>query len=112
MPRVTANWSAAGGGRERSVGPAEATDAMIAARQKVAAACRAVGADMSGLLVDVCAFLKGLEDVERERRWPPRSAKVVLVLALGRLADHYGYEREARGPDRARGILTWIAEGG
>lgn len=108
LPRVTSNWSAAGtGGGVRS--PSAATDAMIAARQRIDAASRAVGADMIGLLVDVCGFLKGLEQVERERRWPARSAKVVLLIALGRLAEHYGYDREARGPSSSRGILAWSA---
>lgn len=108
LPRVTSNWSLAGaGGGPRS--PSEATDAMIAARQRVDAASRAVGSDMIGLLVDVCGFLKGLEQVEQERRWPARSAKVVLTLALGRLAEHYGYRREARGPEQSRGIVAWSA---
>jgi hypothetical protein len=108
LPRVTSNWSEAGAGRGGR-GPAEASDAALAARQRVALAARAVGGELAGLLIDVCGFLKGLEDVERERRWPARSAKVALVLALGRLAEHYGYEREARGPDRSAGIRAWSA---
>jgi hypothetical protein len=33
----------------------------------------------------------------------------VLQLALDRLARHYGYAAQARGPRRAR-VRTWLAE--
>lgn len=107
MPRTTSNWSApiARRGRTGEAG-ASFTDSMVAARQRINHAMIAVGPEFSGLLLDICCFLKRLEDVEKERGWPPRSAKVVLQLALDRLARHYGFEREARGKSRAP-IRVW-----
>jgi len=69
---------------------------------------QACGPEFSGLLMDVCCFLRGLEEVERERGWPNRSAKIVLQLGLDRLARHYGLTREATGPARAH-VRTWLA---
>ncbi len=110
LPRVTASWSAAVGSRGQGGDPAHVPDMTLAARQRVDQALAAAGPEFAGLLVDVCGFLKGLELIETERRWPRRSAKVVLVLALARLRRHYGIESEARGPERARGLRHWGAE--
>ena len=84
------------------------TETVIAARQRVRHALDAAGPEFTGLLLDVCCFLKGLEDVERERRWPPRSGKVVLQLGLDRLARHYGYAAQAHGAAHAA-VRTWLA---
>jgi Domain of unknown function (DUF6456) len=111
MPRTTSNLTnpIASDGRSGGERAAVFTDTMIAARQRVHHALDAVGPEFGGLLIDVCCFLKSLTDVERERAWPARSGKVVLKLALNRLARHYGYAAQVRGPRRAP-MRTWLAD--
>ena len=110
MPRTTSNWHSplARRGRDgQSAG--HMTDRALDAKRRTRDALDNVGPEFAGLLLDVCCFLKRLEDVERERRWPRRSAKVVLQLALERLARHYGYLNELRGKADAP-LRTWLAE--
>jgi len=108
MPRVTSNWSASVADGRRGASSATFTETVIAARQRVRHALDAVGPEFSGLLVDICCFLKGLADVESERSWPPRSAKVVLQLGLDRLARHYGLSAAAHGRAKSK-VRTWLA---
>lgn len=111
MPRLGANWEAtvSSGRRADGGGVVELTDAALAARFRVEKAIGAVGPELSGVLIDVCCFLKGLELVETEHGWPVRSAKVMLKAALAALARHYnpgaGSGRKPAHP------LHWGAEG-
>ncbi len=108
MPRLGANWEASVAARRRSGagGGVELTDSALAARRRVDRALAAVGPELSGLLVDVCCFLKGLETVERERAWPMRSAKILLKTGLSMLARHYQPQKAPKGR-----TLHWGADG-
>ena len=107
-PNVTSSWDpSASRGRRGQSTDATFADAVVAAREQVNSALEAVGPEFADVLLDLCCFLKGLEDIERERRWPQRSAKIVLQLGLDRLARHYGLSGEACGRARAP-IRTWL----
>lgn len=112
-PRLTSDWSGTGGRGRRRAGAASGlsvSDATLAAKERVDRALTAVGPEFAGLLLDVCCFLKGMEQVESERGWPARAAKVVLGLGLDRLARHYGLAASIRGRERARS-RAWLAPG-
>lgn len=108
MPRITSNWNmgmpaSKGAGRN---GAGDLTDCAVAARQRVNNALSAVGPELSGVMTDVCCFLKGLETVERERQWPARSAKLLLKMALGSLHRHY-YPSAHALRDAAHMVFHW-----
>jgi hypothetical protein len=85
---------------------AELKDSVMAARLRVASAVEAMGPELAGVALDVCCFEKGLETVERERRWPARSAKLMLKTALLQLHRHYH-----PAPQPERRAHAWGAEG-
>jgi hypothetical protein len=69
---------------------ARLTDAALAARQRLHAAMDDVGPELSGILFDICCMASGLEQAELRLELPRRAGKAVLLLALTRLARHYG----------------------
>jgi hypothetical protein len=107
LPSVTANWSGIGNAGSRGDTGQHISDMVIGARQRVGAALDAAGSDCAGVLIDVCGFLKGLGEIEFERQWPRRSAKVVLSIALSALAKHYGLAEKATGPTGGNGLRHW-----
>lgn len=78
----------------------EVSDMAIDARRQVSDIYALLPRDCAGAVVDVCGFLKGLHQVESERGWPRRSAKIVLRIGLEQLAQHYGIGEMAIGPNR------------
>tara|TARA_R110000824_G_scaffold366730_2_gene555712 strand:- start:242602 stop:243366 length:765 start_codon:yes stop_codon:yes gene_type:complete len=91
-PRVTTDWNfsfgaSAAGMRPRD--PADVSDMVLAARQRLANAYKAVGTGLSDVLTEICCHQRGLEEIERQFGWPQRSGKVVLQIALDRLVEHY-----------------------
>ncbi|MFK5980899.1 MAG: DUF6456 domain-containing protein [Rhizobiaceae bacterium] len=104
QPSISASWDGNIVGKSSSRAgnsQAEMSDFAIDNRKYVERAVERLGPELSGIALDICCFLKGLELVERERRWPPRSAKLMLKTALSVLARHYGIsQKSGRAPGK------------
>jgi hypothetical protein len=89
-PRMGVNWEAPVVSGGRGAGADHQSDIAVAARQRLNRALAALGPGLSDLAFDICCHLKTLEEAERGRGWAQRAARVVLKIALDRLAAHYG----------------------
>jgi Domain of unknown function (DUF6456) len=106
LPAIGMRWGEPIRSSGRAGGSVTPTDAALDAKKRVDKALEAVGPEFSGLLIDVCCFLKGLEQVEMERGWPQRSAKLMVRAGLSILARHYTPLSKAAAKTRA-----WGADG-
>jgi hypothetical protein len=87
-PSVTMRWDAArvdGGG-----GGFDPSTAQLAARRRFDAAVAAAGPGLTDVLWRVVCAGEGLPAAEKALGWPARAGRVVLTLALDRIASHYG----------------------
>jgi hypothetical protein len=89
-PRVTMRWDAA---RAKSTGASDPTTAQIDARRRFDRALENVGRGLNDILWRVVCANEPLPAAERALGWPTRSGRLVLTLALDRLADAYGLSR-------------------
>ena len=113
-PRMSASWdpTARCAPRTGAGGAADESDHAIDAKRRMQDALDALDPDLAGVALDVCCYLKGLETVERERRWPARSAKLMLRTALSQLAVRYGMNAgQRRDGSYARRIRTSRVDG-
>jgi hypothetical protein len=90
-PRVTMCWDAPppDRGRRGPADPAAATTAQAAARRRFDAAVEALGPGLRDIAWRVICAGDGMREAESALGWPARAAKLVLTMALDRLADHY-----------------------
>ncbi|MEL7190502.1 MAG: DUF6456 domain-containing protein [Pseudomonadota bacterium] len=65
------------------------TERQIAAKQRFDAALKEAGKGLEDILWRVVCAGEGLPDAEKSLGWPARSGKLVLKLALERVADFY-----------------------
>lgn len=89
--RVTMRWDAAPPAKNR--GGARASDASLAridAHRRFHGALDAVGPGLADICWRVICAGEGISGAEKALGWPTRSGKLVLGLALDRLAQFYG----------------------
>ncbi|SFI24003.1 hypothetical protein SAMN04488095_0234 [Jannaschia pohangensis] len=89
-PRVGQNWERflTPGGRGQ-MQPGSPCSGPEEARTRVSDALRDLGPGLADVVLRVCCFLEGLEACEKRLGWAARSGKIVLRIALQRLAAHY-----------------------
>lgn len=86
-PSITSRWDPVRvSGGERGFSPGER---QIAAKERFDGAVAAAGVGLSDILWRVVCAGEGLPQAERALAWPARSGKLVLGLALDRVADFY-----------------------
>lgn len=61
----------------------------MATRRRVDAAVEAAGPGLGDIARRVICAGEGMREAEQALGWPARAGKLVLVLALDRIADHY-----------------------
>lgn len=90
-PQITMRWDAAPaqGGRRSAGRPADPTMRQMSARDRFNAAISAAGPGLSDILWRVACAGEGLAAAERALGWPSRAGKLVLTLALDRIAAWY-----------------------
>lgn len=87
-PNVTMRWDPV---RVKTTGDVglSPTERQIAAKQRFDGAIAEAGKGLADILWRVVCAGEGLPDAEKALEWPARSGKLVLKLALDRVADFY-----------------------
>lgn len=91
-PRVTMTWDAApvARGRGGSGSQPDLAGAQIDAKRRFDEATASAGPGLADILWRVVCAGEGMRDAETALGWPARAGKLVLMLALDRVAAYYG----------------------
>ena len=89
--RVTMRWDAApvARGRGGAPGASDLSGSQLDARRRFQAAVAAAGPGLADILWRIVCAGEGMRHAETALGWPARAGKLVLSLALDRVADHY-----------------------
>jgi hypothetical protein len=110
-PRVTLSYDPArtGSSKGQRNGAGDISDSAAEARRQLNLLASALPQECWGVMVDVYALGLGLQQVETARRWPRRSAKLVLRIALEQLAARFGLQPVAEGR-ASGGMQGWLEQ--
>lgn len=85
-PRVTMRWAPRVDGMGQGLDP---TSAQVAAKRRFDAVMAVAGPGLNDILWRVVCAGEALPMAEKALGWPARAGRLVLTLALDRVADHY-----------------------
>jgi hypothetical protein len=90
-PKVTMTWDAApvARGRGGSATGGDPGGAQIDARRRFHDAVSSAGPGLADILWRIVCAGEGMREAETALGWPARAGRLVLTLALDRIADHY-----------------------
>lgn len=89
-PRITMRWDAAPViGKRHAPAMLNETEAQLAAKQRFTNAIDYLGSDLSDIAWRIICGGEGTPVAEKNLGWPARSGKLVLKIALDRLAIFY-----------------------
>ncbi|ATW05252.1 DUF6456 domain-containing protein [Sphingorhabdus sp. YGSMI21] len=90
-PSVTMRWDAApvAGGKRAAPHVLNETEAQLSARLRFEKAIDHLGSDLSDIAWRIICGGEGTPAAEKNLGWPARSGKLVLKIALDRLAEYY-----------------------
>lgn len=99
QPNITMDWNKLNSVKQNHyMGKKESgfSENNYIARTKLYDSLKHVGEEFSAILVEICIFGNGLEATEKTMNWPARSGKLLLTLALDKLADFYGMDQDEK----------------
>ncbi len=89
-PRVTMRWDASGVRTPRAgIHAPDLSAPQISAKARFDAALTAAGPGLADILWRIVCAGETIPDAERALSWPARSGRLVLTLALDRVASYY-----------------------
>lgn len=107
--RVTMSYDPTRIGRQGGAGQGDLADSAADARKTLNRLANDLPADCWAVLVDVCLFDRGLQDIEQARGWPRRAAKLVLRIGLDQIASRFGLDAGAAGKSVGE-LRNWLPE--